>query len=134
MSTSDINPSPLKTAVAYITASALCAAFGMVYEFFSHGVYSYYMLYFFMLPLVFGALPFGALALLGRLRIPRLPFNLYNSGLAAFTAGCCFKGVLEIYGTSSPLTAVYWAAGFLLLIASAAALIINYSAGKRRKF
>ena len=39
---------------------------------------------------------------------------LYDSGLAALTAGSVFRGVLEIYGTTSRLSAVYWICGTAL--------------------
>ena len=42
---------------AYLLAAVCCAAFGAIYECFSHGVYSYYMTYAFMIPLLAGALP-----------------------------------------------------------------------------
>ena len=42
----------------YLLVTILCAAFGAVYELFSHGVFSYYMLYAFGVPLLGGVLPF----------------------------------------------------------------------------
>ena len=42
---------------AYLTASVFCALFGAVYELFSHGVYSYWMIYAFAFPLLLGAIP-----------------------------------------------------------------------------
>ncbi len=42
----------------YLTASIICAVFGAVYEMFSHGVYSFYMIYAFAFPLICGMLPF----------------------------------------------------------------------------
>ena len=44
----------------YLLVTILCAAFGAVYELFSHGVFSYYMLYAFGVPLLGGVLPFIA--------------------------------------------------------------------------
>lgn len=41
----------------YLLVTILCAAFGAVYELFSHGVFSYYMLYAFGVPLLGGVLP-----------------------------------------------------------------------------
>jgi hypothetical protein len=41
----------------YLAASVLIAAAGAVYGLFSHGVYSYYMTYAFMIPLLAGAVP-----------------------------------------------------------------------------
>lgn len=101
-----------RTGFTYLVVSVLCALFGAVYEQFSHGVYSGYMLYAFLFPLAGGALPFFSMALFGRHRFPgRLAVNLYHSGIAALTTGCIFQGVLEIYGTTNALTQVYWFLG-----------------------
>lgn len=54
-----------KTALIYLLASIICAVFGAVYEIFSHGVYSFYMIYAFAFPLVCGTLPFLLLSLAG---------------------------------------------------------------------
>lgn len=114
----------LKAGFVYLLVSLFCVFFGAVYEHFSHEVYSYYMLYAFAFPLVGGALPLYALALSKSKYLPtRLVLNLYNSGIAAFTVGSIFKGVLDIYGTTNALVHVYWylgtalcGAGFLLYL------------------
>lgn len=53
-----LSTSAIKTGLQYFTAALFCALFGAVYELFSHSVFSYYMLYAFMIPLVGGALLF----------------------------------------------------------------------------
>ena len=102
---------------AYVLAALGCLAFALIYELFSHQVYSLYMIGAFLLPLLFGAVPS---AVLGAAPTGALPGTasryLYHSGLATLTAGCLFRGVLEIYGTTSRLNAVYWAVGTLLVI------------------
>ena len=40
-----------------LTAAVLCALFGAVYEVFSHGVFSFYMIYAFAIPLCLGTFP-----------------------------------------------------------------------------
>ncbi len=102
-----------RTGFAYLFAALLVALFGAVYERFSHGVYSYFMLYAFVIPLGGGALPFFALAFSERLPLPcATVYRLYHSGIAALTVGCCFAGALEIYGTTNRQIAVYWIVGF----------------------
>ncbi|SMC34184.1 hypothetical protein [Papillibacter cinnamivorans] len=98
-----------------------CAFFSFVYERFSHGVYSDFMVYLFLLPLLGGVLPFAGIALLKSPYPGRVSRNLYNSGIAALTVGSCMSGVLEIYGTDSPYIPVYWTAGILLAISGTAA-------------
>ena len=42
----------------YLVATVVTVAFGAVYEWFSFGVYSYYMIYAFAVPLLGGVLPY----------------------------------------------------------------------------
>lgn len=132
LSISDINRkrcNMAKTGLIYLLISIFCILFGAVYEHFSHEVYSGFMLYAFVFPLVGGALVFFGLAF-SRLPLPgRVSCNLYHSGIAALTVGSLFQGVLEIYGTTNRLIWVYWSlgTGFLLLG------IIFYVIGNRKK-
>ena len=119
MYTSDIDPGAgpaARIGFIYLLISRFCALFGAVYEYFSQGVYSYYMLYAFAFPLVGGVLPFAALAMSGGHLPGRLARNLYHSGIAALTVGSILEGVLEIYGTTNQLTAVYWIVGMFFVI------------------
>lgn len=100
-----------KTAFVYLIVSIVCVAFGAIYELFSHEVYSYFMLYAFLFPLIGGTLPFFVLAC-SRVRLPdAIACKLYHAGIAALTVGSLFTGVLDIYGTTNRLTVVYWIVG-----------------------
>ena len=99
---------------AYLLSALLCAIFGAIYELFSHEVWSCFMLCAFTLPLLLGAIPFFLLRMRGK-PFPGRAADLIHAGVAALTVGSILQGVLEIYGTSNPLTAVYWAAGGVLL-------------------
>ena len=109
--------------VKYILVTVFCAFFGAVYEHFSFGVYSNFMIYAFAFPLLLGVLPFGLLQA-GRKRAEvrewivsqPMMLKLWHTGAAVLTVGSLFKGILEIYGTVSALTPVYWFAGGVLLI------------------
>ena len=46
----------LHDAFLFLIAGIASAAFGLIYEFFSHEVYSFYMIYAFLIPLVPGTL------------------------------------------------------------------------------
>ena len=111
--TSDIE---LKTAWRYLLISLFCVLFGAVYEVFSYEVYSFFMIYAFVFPLLLGVLPF----LLIRLRGARTPNpvcrNLYHAGVATLTVGSIIAGVVEIYGTTNALILLYWMVGILLLL------------------
>lgn len=120
MSTSDTNFSKraAKTAFRYLLITLFCAIFGAVYEMFSHDVYSFYMIYSFLFPLVGGTLPFMAISLFFKEK--RASFTaefLYHSGIATLTIGSIVRGILDIYGTTNLLTQWYWKIGYLLLSA-----------------
>ncbi len=104
------------------------ALFGAIYEAFSHEVYSYFMIYAFAVPLTFGVLLY-TLLLIFKKYPGRVALNLWNSGIAALSVGCVFRGVLEIYGTTNSFSAVYPVAGSLL---SASGLIAGI-AGMHKK-
>ncbi len=119
MSTSDKMPinrnALLKTHLMFnVIGVIFLALFGAIYELFSHGVYSYHMIYAFCFPLVMGVLLYAVLILKGK--YPRKSFlNVWNTSIATFSIGSVFQGVLEIYGTSNPLVIVYPAAGLILM-------------------
>ena len=114
-------------------ASLFCVLFGAVYECFSHGVYSYGMLYAFVFPLVLGVLP---LLLIAMLRAPypnRFVRNICHAGIATLTVGSLVSGALEIYGTTNPLTLVYWIVGGALYALGAAVCLRSlFRGGKER--
>ena len=101
---------------AYLLSTVGCAIFGAVYELFSHEVWSCFMICAFAIPLLLGALPFFLLRMRGK-PFPGKTAELVHAGVAALTVGSILQGVLEIYGTSNPLTAVYWTAGGVLVSA-----------------
>lgn len=118
MSTSDIdNGRAVRTAFIYTLISLFCALFGAVYERFGHEVYSYFMIYAFAIPLVFGAAVYLVIAISHMLGYPTtLSRNLYHSGVATLTVGSIVKGVFEIYGTTDGYAVIYWPVGFALLL------------------
>lgn len=106
----------LVTARTGLYAALFTAFLGGVYEHFSFGVYSFFMLYAFLVPLVLTTLPFLLMSLKRQPPVLSLTARrLWHTGTAALTAGCVFRGVLDIYGTDSALTKIYWIAGGLLL-------------------
>lgn len=117
MYTSDnIKEAGARTALHYLFLTLITALFGAVYELFGHGVYSFYMIYAFAVPLAGGVLPF-LLAAAGLIRKCPGPLSrhFYRSGIVTLTLGCILQGVLEIYGTTNVLIRIYWIAGAVLL-------------------
>ena len=104
----------------YFAASIAIAIAAAVYGLFSHGVYSYFMIYAFMIPLLGGALPHLIAAMKG------MDIDAKDTQLAVIvtlTAGSILKGVLDIYGTTNRLLIVYPAAAVLILAAALAAVV-----------
>ena len=96
----------------YFAASVFIAIAAAVYGLFSHGVYSYFMIYAFMIPLLGGALPHLIAAMKG------IEINARDTQLAiiaTLTAGSLLKGVLDIYGTTNRLLIAYPAIALLIL-------------------
>ena len=125
------NVNMAKTGFVYLFVTLFLVLFGAVYEHFSHEVYSYCMLYAFVIPLTCGVLPFFSLAFSQKLPLPRrAACNLYHSGIASLTVGCIFQGVLEIYGTTNSLIRVYWFAGGGLLVCAVVSYIFGCFSSK----
>ncbi len=126
MYTSDKN---LKTSLQRIMngliLTAFCAVFGEIYELFGHGVYSDFMIYAFMIPLIFSVIPSVFLFLFGKKEMPDIARHLWNYGVATLTVGCFFQGILEIYGTTNRLSVIYPAIGFGLFAAAISVWIIE---------
>lgn len=102
----------------YLIASMLLAAGGAVYELFSHGVYSYYMIYAFMIPLALGALTHLADSRGYFTKGGRTAEMILLAAVATLSIGSVMKGVLEIYGTTNTLLSAYPVAGVILLAAA----------------
>lgn len=119
----------LRHLLGQLAAAVFLAIFGAVYEQFSHGVYSPFMMYAFAIPLVLGAAPYAVL--LWRGKCPERPFlNLWNGGIAVLSVGSVFRGVLEIYGTTNDLAVVYPVMGGILLGLGALYALLGLLSGK----
>lgn len=92
------------------------AIFGAIYEKFSHEVYSYYMIYAFMIPLCLGSFAY----LLASKRAKKEPRNItvsaWNAVVVTLTIGSIFQGILEIYGTTNRLVWFYPVAAIIFLL------------------
>ncbi len=108
-----------------LIAALFCALFGAVYELFSHGVYSYGMIYAFAFPLALGVLPFMLFTVLRAPYPNRFARSAYHAGIAALTVGSLVSGALEIYGTTNPLTLVYWIVGGTLIVFGTVTYLIS---------
>lgn len=139
MSTSDTDS--LKTGMKYLAASILIAEAAAVYGLFSHGVYSYFMTYAFMVPLLGGAMPYLMKAQRGAEKHKAgnkkrsVADRITGAGdaqaalIATLTAGSLLKCALDIYGTTNGLLIVYPAAAAVIMAAAAAAAAVRNHRG-----
>lgn len=105
-----------KLVFTYLIVTLICAGFGAVYEFFSHGVYSYYMLYAFMIPFLGGTVYFYCI-LYFRSKIPGcIARRFHHFGILTLTVGCIVCGIFEIYGTTNRLVIFYFIVGGMFLV------------------
>lgn len=99
-----------------LLAAAGAALFGAVYEHFSFGVWSFWMVYAFA-PFLLGGL--WLLVLPNRKSIPGdLFLALLEPGLVMLSLGSVLIGVLEIYGTENRLLPVLPCVGGALVLAA----------------
>ena len=120
----------------YLAASVIIAAAAAVYGLFSHGVYSYFMIYAFMIPLLGGALPHLYAAMKNTDTYAESenetgPAKIIDAKdtqlaiIATLTAGSLLKGVLDIYGTTNRLLILYPVMALLILAIALAAVMKN---------
>lgn len=113
----------MKKSLIYLGISIFVFIFGQIYEYFSHGVYSIYMMFAFLIPFIGLFIP----SLLNNLILKRkITDNVtlpWKCGIATLTVGSIYKGVLEIYGTSGTFEQVYLIIGSLLCIIATIVLV-----------
>ena len=113
----------MKKSLIYFGISIFVFILGQIYEYFSHGVYSSYMMFAFLIPFIGLFIP----SLLNNLILKRkITDNVtlpWKCGIATLTVGSIYKGVLEIYGTSGTFEQVYLIIGSLLCIIATIVLL-----------
>ena len=108
-----------KISKIYLGISAFCIVFAAIYEYFSHGVYSAFMIFAFLIPFLGGTVVFYTIKRFATNSMPGESLvRLYNCGIATLTVGSIFQGVLEIYGTTNSLVNVYLLVGAMLIISA----------------
>lgn len=83
-----------KWSLYWLGFALFCTVFALIYEHFSHGVISLYMI---LMPLI------PTLGSIGCFFF-RHPSRLFQDGVLALTLAFLLKGILEIYGTANILT------------------------------
>ena len=80
--------------------------FSGVYEHFSHGVYSIFMIGAFLIPLTLGII-FDILIYVFKLKVSINNVKINNALIITLLLGSLLKGALDIYGTSNILVVSY---------------------------
>ena len=106
----------LRHAAADLGGALFLALFGAVYEHFSFGVYSVFMVYAFVFPLLAGLLLL--LAAMGRRRPSQRTLFLLHACTAALAVGSIAAGIIRISGRENLLLLVYPLLGAALGIAA----------------
>jgi len=107
----------IKSGFGYLLLSICFLLFGAVYEMFSHEVYSLFMTYGFVVPLLGGALPFLWLGVYTMAEYPQpIAAELYKCGILTLTMGSIVQGILDIYGTTNIWVIFYWTVGSALSV------------------
>ena len=107
----------------YLVAALVLAVLSAIYEVLSHGVISAYMVGLAGWPLFLGAIPslvawrFGAGAPAPLARV------LLACGVLTLSLGSIVAGVMEIYGSTSAFTSVYWVCGAVLMVSAVVAYV-----------
>ncbi len=97
-----------KSFVTWTVFTIFCILFSTIYEFFSFGVFSIYMIALGVWPLFLGILP----SLFFKEHMGRF----WTDGILMITLGSMLQGILEIYGTSSIYPIIMMAAGVAFLM------------------
>ena len=114
-----------KHAMGELFFAAFCAFFGAVYEAFSFGVFSYFMIYAFSVPLITAIILF---IMHKRQKTPPKRFmDLIHMTSVTAALGFIATGVVEIYGSDNRLLWVYPFLGAGLFLAALISYVINPS-------
>ena len=99
----------IKTKTKHYIVGIICTlVFGFIYEQFSHEVYSYYMMYAFIIPIV------GLIII----RLLKIDSELFDMGVVTVTIFSILKGVFEIIGITNKYIIIYLVVGLLLITIS----------------
>ena len=108
-----------KLKYSYFIGTLFILLFSIIYEMFSHNVYSAYMIFAFIFPLI------GSFIFLVFKNISYLSSNLINISIITFTLYSIIHGVLDIYGTTNELINIYLYLGITFTILTIISLFIK---------
>jgi hypothetical protein len=106
-----------KTIRTWLLITAFSVIFAFVYECFSFGVYSIFMMSMPLIPFALGVMP--------NLITSEDMGRIYNDGVLTLMCGFTLCGILEIYGTSNVLVQIYYMVGISLIIGEVITYVIQ---------
>ena len=102
----------------YFIMSIITGIISLIYELFSHGVYSNYMLLCFLIPLLLGSFMYYIINSHKKRFVYVLPSKIYNSSIITLLLYSFVRGVLDIYGTTNDILNIYPYITIILIITS----------------
>ncbi len=105
-----------KEGIFYLVFTLFIVIFSSIYESFSHGVMSIFMITAFIYPLI--GLITNLFLIKKKIEVPTISSNLLLASLLTLCFGSIIKGVLDIYGTTNQLVYIYPVIGIILLLIS----------------
>lgn len=112
----------------YVIVTLTCILFAIMYEKFSHGVISWFMVFAFTIPLILGVLVYYLCYFLKiKKLLNKFESSTYNAAVASLTLGSIMEGILQIYGTTNWKVWLYLIVAIILFSIS----IISYLLRKK---
>lgn len=112
--------------IRYGCITLFCLVVFLVYNIFSHGVYSNYMTFLFAWPLMLGLVPSTLIAFIPALQEPsHLTKAIYHAGLASVTVSSLLRGIFDIAGTASSYQMPLMYFGIALLVAGSISYMVS---------
>lgn len=102
--------------IKYLLFTLFIITFSLIYEIFSFGVYSIFMILAFTMPLL--GLIINFIIYKFKIKYNVKSLKLLDLSIITLTIGSILQGVLDIYGTTNYLIYFYLVIGILLLILS----------------
>lgn len=118
----------------YTAITAGCGLVSFIYELFSHGVYSNFMVYLFAIPLFLGVLPELIAQIWPKLAVgSSWQRTVHAFAVATLVVGSLLQGIVEIYGTTNQFIGYYFWAGIGLLFVSLSIWTMQFIKRRRMK-
>lgn len=113
----------------YVIVTLICAVFSIIYEIFSHQVYSPFMVGLFAIPLILGVFP---ALLFKKINRDLWQKTIQSFAIATLIAGSALQGIMDIYGTTNNYIIYFWIVGLILLGISLIMIIRDYLSNKAK--